>query len=764
MRVIFAVFILLVFNALQLASQALYAPNQITTIEITFQESNWDGILDSYYAAGNDERLLATVEINGTSFDSVGVRYRGGSTYDPANAKNPLNIKLDHIKNQDYQGYEVLKLGNGAKDPSWLREVLSFEIAGHYMEAPLANYAAVYVNGSFLGLYSNVESINSKFFEERFLSDSDNPRFEANPSYPFDEPPATAPFGCTPGQGSALEYLGPAILCYLQHYEISSPTGWEALRDLAALLQNEPQNAKNLLDLDRFIWYSALNSLLANFDSYLGASTRNFFVGQADNGHWVVSPDGVNESFGRFPWATIPQGGEPQPALGFYTDFNPFFGENDDKKPLLKAIFNNPTWRRMYTAHLRTMLEEMFVSGWFENRAAELQGLIGGAVQSDANHFYTYSQFLDNYDATVVDSYTGQDAYGLVPLMDGRIQYLLSLPEFQAAPPGISGVANDPIAPTPGASVTITATVEDASAVWLGHRNNLKEVFTLSPMFDDGAHGDGAAGDGVFGASVTADVAGLQYYIYAENSGAGLFSPRRAEFEFYSLNTFADVVINEIMASNQTTIADQNGEYDDWAEFYNNTNSTINLSGWYFSDDPQTPNKWQFPNGVTIDPGSFLTVWADDDENQAGLHASFNLSANGETLVLSKPDLSIVDQVVFGAQEADISYARCPNGVGTFEKIQPTFGANNDPACAATATESAFEKQVKIFPNPTSGQVTVQAPGLGQSSVSLCSMLGQPLLHKVFMGETVLETGSLAPGMYFMVVNGKGWGRLVVSR
>jgi hypothetical protein len=123
-----------------------------------------------------------------------------------------------------------------------------------------------------------------------------------------------------------------------------------------------------------------------------------------------------------------------------------------------------------------------------------------------------------------------------------------------------------------------------------------------------------------------------------------------------------------------------------------------------------------------------------------------------------------VDQVVFGAQEADISYARCPNGVGTFEKIQPTFGANNDPACAATATESAFEKQVKIFPNPTSGQVTVQAPGLGQSSVSLCSMLGQPLLHKVFMGETVLETGSLAPGMYFMVVNGKGWGRLVVSR
>ncbi len=763
MRVFFTALLSLIVNVLQLASQDLYAPDQITTVEITFQENNWDDILDNFYAAGDDERLLATVEINGTEFDSVGIRYRGGSSYNASNAKNPLNIKLDHVKNQDYQGYDVLKLGNGAKDPSWLREVLTFEIARHYMEAPLANYAAVYVNGSFLGLYNNVESINSKFFEERFLSNNDNPRFEANPSYPFDEPPTTPPFGCTLGQGASLEYLGQGILCYLEHYEISSPTGWEALRDMTALLKNEPQNAKNLLDLDRFIWYSALNSLLANLDSYLGAGAKNFMVGQADNGHWVIAPDGMNESFGRFPWTEIPEPGDPQPALGFYTDLDPFLGENDNHKPLLKAIFNQPTWKRMYVAHLRTMIDEMFSSGWFETRAGQLQNLISDEVLSDDNHFYTHGQFLENYNATVVDNYTGQDAYGLYPLMDGRIQYLLGLPEFQAAPPTISGVANDPVSPTPGASVTITAAVENASTVWLGHRSNLKEVFTLSSMFDDGLHNDGAAGDGVFGASVTADVAGLQYYIYAENNGAGMFSPQRAEYEFYNLNTFADVVINEIMASNQATIADQNGEYDDWAEFYNNTNSAINLSGWYFSDDPLTPNKWQFPNGVSLDPGSYLTVWVDDDEDQAGLHASFNLSANGETLVLSKPDLSVVDQVVFGAQDEDVSYARCPNGIGSFVKLQPTFGANNDMACA-TGTDETYKNSVKIFPNPANGQVTIQAPGLSQHQVVVYSMLGQALLQQEFLGETTIGTAALSPGIYFVNINGKGWGRLVISR
>ena len=76
-------------------TQSLYDNTNVTTIEIFFSNSNWDQILDNYYAAGMDQRLIAdSVVINGSMKDSVGVKYKGNSTYNPNNVKNPLNLSL----------------------------------------------------------------------------------------------------------------------------------------------------------------------------------------------------------------------------------------------------------------------------------------------------------------------------------------------------------------------------------------------------------------------------------------------------------------------------------------------------------------------------------------------------------------------------------------------------------------------------------------------------------------------------------------------
>ncbi|MDF1868439.1 MAG: hypothetical protein P1U70_26685, partial [Saprospiraceae bacterium] len=92
----------------------------------------------------------------------------------------------------------------------------------------------------------------------------------------------------------------------------------------------------------------------------------------------------------------------------------------------------------------------------------------------------------------------------------------------------------------------------------------------LVEMFDDGNHSDGSAGDGVYGAEVTVGIGGLQYYIYAENNDAGRFDPQLAELEYHTLGVAGDIVINEVLADNETIQADQDGEFDDWVELYIN--------------------------------------------------------------------------------------------------------------------------------------------------------------------------------------------------
>lgn len=137
-----------------------------------------------------------------------------------------------------------------------------------------------------------------------------------------------------------------------------------------------------------------------------------------------------------------------------------------------------------------------------------------------------------------------------------------------------------------------------------------------------------------------------------------------------------DVVINEFEADN-TLILDPAGDAEDWIEFYNNTTDAIDLGGMYLSDDPTVPTKWQFPDSARIEPDGYLIVWADNELTEAGLHASFKLSAGGETILFSDPGVARLDSVAFGQQTTDLSMARIPNGTGEFVQGEPTFNANN---------------------------------------------------------------------------------------
>lgn len=71
-----------------------------------------------------------------------------------------------------------------------------------------------------------------------------------------------------------------------------------------------------------------------------------------------------------------------------------------------------------------------------------------------------------------------------------------------------------------------------------------------------------------------------------------------------------DVIINEFMGSNGATLADEDGDFEDWIELYNPTAEGISLAGWGLSDNAGLPFKWAFPEGAFIEANSYLLVWA----------------------------------------------------------------------------------------------------------------------------------------------------------
>ncbi|MEX2381393.1 MAG: CotH kinase family protein [Opitutales bacterium] len=178
----------------------------------------------------------------------------------------------------------------------------------------------------------------------------------------------------------------------------------------------------------------------------------------------------------------------------------------------------------------------------------------------------------------------------------------------------------------------------------------------------------------------------------------------------------AEVIINEVLASNGNVLADEDGDYEDWIELHNAGDEAVNLSGWGLSDDYERPFRWVFPRGSGIEAGETLLIWAsgkDRTDPSGELHTNYSIAAAGEEVILTDPDGTRVDELPPTAIPRNISMGRVPGEGDTwFFFDEPTPGSpNTTTAYSGLLDPPAFSRSGGTFHEPFALELTSPVPG-----------------------------------------------------
>ncbi|MDG2125368.1 MAG: lamin tail domain-containing protein, partial [Verrucomicrobiales bacterium] len=177
-----------------------------------------------------------------------------------------------------------------------------------------------------------------------------------------------------------------------------------------------------------------------------------------------------------------------------------------------------------------------------------------------------------------------------------------------------------------------------------------------------------------------------------------------------------DPLITELLATNNNTLEDADGDASDWLEVHNPNAFPLNIGGYYLTDDPVALTRWQIPSGITLPGGGYLVVFASGKnraEAGAELHTSFSLNSGGEYLALVAPDgTTVVSEFApaFPRQIPDTSYGIDETSNTRF-LATPTPGEPNGPGFAGKVADTKFSVDRGFYTTPQSVAITTATPG-----------------------------------------------------
>jgi hypothetical protein len=416
-----------------------------------------------------------------------------------------------------------------------------------------------------------------------------------------------------------------------------------------------------------------------------------------------------------------------------------------------------PLYKKLYTAHMRTIIEDIYSVEYFEDLVNGIQDIIEPYAKDDPNLFPSFAS--GDYFRYNVSNYlvTPDDAHwcGITSTVRERLKYLLNHAEISKTAPVVSKVIQSNTKPVDGETVVITAETEGADLVeLLVTTKDNSGLFISVPMVDDGTQGDGEANDNIFGATVPFEDGGshVKYYIRASNDDALVLSPRKAETEFYEYWISLEMLPPETVVINEINY-NSSDEFDseDWIELYNPTEYTIDISGWLFKD-ANDDHVYIVPENRTLGYDQYMILSKDttafkalfpDVENYIG-DLGFGLSGGGEQIRLFDSNGALMDMVEY---DDSAPWPKEADGNGpTLELLSPSY--DNSLAINWSASEGygspgrvntrfvSLRSEVRIptqfqvfdnYPNPFNPTTTIsyELPIDGMVNITIYDLVGR---------------------------------------
>lgn len=663
------------------------------------------------------------------TINDIGFRLRGNTSR--YSQKKSFKVSFNtFISGRKYHGVEKLNLNGEHNDPSITRAKLCWNIFRESnIVSPRSSHTEVYINGNYHGLYINVEHIDEEFVKTYFGNND----------------------------GNLYKCLWPADLTYRgsdpdlykftsgdrRTYELKINEEEDDYSDLAEfidILNNTPIaqlpcELEKVFNVQDYLKIAAIDVLTANWDGYIYNKNNFYLYKNTGTGLFEYIPYDVDNTFG-IDWFGIDWA-----SRNIYT-----WAHSSEPRPLFTRLMQVTEYKAQYTYYLKQAIAEVTGKQSLMDYMFAVREQIRPYVADDPYYPLNYGYNIESFNTSFTSGTGAHVPVGLQPYIQNRNSIALAQAQNTNAPPMLKYITHNSPPALQQMVVSASAEDENLTGVKLDYRIS-NGTWQQTAMYDNGQNGDILAGDGIYSVGLPGMASGTHFEFRVkatDNNQIATTKPCEPIQYTVPVTNPMKLYINEFMASNSNTIADEYGEYDDWVEIYNGSNQDIWLGDKYLSDNLNNPVKWAFPD-TTIAAGGFLLVWADGQPAQGPMHTPYKLDKDGEEIGIFNNQASgyaQIDAIIYTSQSTDISMGRVIDGAFEWKLFSnPTPGSSNSPVGINEKPKLSFN----IWPNPVVNGTLFLSETI---NFEIFEITGRRLFE--IKNNNQVDVSTLKPGIYLL--------------